>query len=110
MSISHIKKIDREERPDLDHIYMSRAGDHRQWRLAFMYFSRRKAAFFGGTYFPPRAILTGLPGGTLKAIKDSFHDKRGEIEQQHKVLPAIRATTGSFGAWQWRRPPGPEIS
>ncbi len=48
-------KIDREERPDIDHIYMSALhalGEQGGWPLT-MFLTPDGAPFWGGTYFPP---------------------------------------------------------
>ncbi len=48
-------KIDREERPDIDHIYMSALhalGEQGGWPLT-MFIAPDGAPFWGGTYFPP---------------------------------------------------------
>jgi uncharacterized protein len=48
-------KIDREERPDIDHIYMSALhamGEQGGWPLT-MFLAPDGAPFWGGTYFPP---------------------------------------------------------
>ncbi|MBL7735513.1 MAG: DUF255 domain-containing protein, partial [Chitinophagaceae bacterium] len=57
-------KIDREERPDLDHIYMEavqamtgRGG----WPLN-VFLTPDKKPFYGGTYFLLPPLITGLPG------------------------------------------------
>lgn len=48
-------KVDREERPDIDHVYMSALhslGEQGGWPLT-MFLTPRGAPFWGGTYFPP---------------------------------------------------------
>ncbi len=48
-------KVDREERPDIDHIYMAALhalGEHGGWPLT-MFLTPDAAPFWGGTYFPP---------------------------------------------------------
>ena len=64
-------KVDREERPDIDHIYMSALhamGEHGGWPLT-MFLTPAGEPFWGGTYFPPeprwgkpsfRQVLAGL--------------------------------------------------
>ena len=49
-------KVDREERPDLDHIYMSAVQlmtRHGGWPMTVFLFPDGRP-FFGGTYFPPQ--------------------------------------------------------
>lgn len=48
-------KVDREERPDIDHLYMSALhmlGEQGGWPLT-MFLTPKGEAFWGGTYFPP---------------------------------------------------------
>ncbi|WP_449256743.1 thioredoxin domain-containing protein [Bosea sp. (in: a-proteobacteria)] len=60
-------KVDREERPDIDHVYMSALhslGEQGGWPLT-MFLTPEGDAFWGGTYFPPeprhgRPSFTGL--------------------------------------------------
>ncbi len=64
-------KVDREERPDIDHIYMSALhamGEHGGWPLT-MFLTPAGEPFWGGTYFPPeprwgkpsfRQVLAGI--------------------------------------------------
>jgi uncharacterized protein YyaL (SSP411 family) len=93
-------KIDREERPDLDHIYMEAVQaitGSGGWPLN-VFLTPEGKPFYGGTYFPPRAIYNRPSWrDVLKAITDSFREKRQEIEQQAQQLTSHVATTGSFG-------------
>jgi len=78
-------KIDREERPDLDHIYMDAvqamtgAGG---WPLN-VFLTPQKKPFYGGTYFPPVQAYS-RPSWTdvLLSLADAFKNKREEIESQ----------------------------
>jgi uncharacterized protein YyaL (SSP411 family) len=66
-------KVDREERPEVDHIYMralQALGEHGGWPLT-MFLTPDAEPFWGGTYFPPeprwgrpsfRQVLTGVSG------------------------------------------------
>ena len=91
-------KVDREERPDLDHIYqtahhllMQRGGG---WPLT-MFLSPDGTPFFGGTYFPKEARYN-LPGFTdlLQRVAQVFADNRTELAAQGKHL--IAALTGAL--------------
>ncbi|WP_332687228.1 thioredoxin domain-containing protein [Bosea sp. (in: a-proteobacteria)] len=56
-------KVDREERPDIDHVYMNALhslGEQGGWPLT-MFLDSDGAPFWGGTYFPPEARY-GRPG------------------------------------------------
>jgi uncharacterized protein len=87
-------KVDREERPDLDSIYMravqlltGRGG----WPLtAFLTPDGR--AFFGGTYFPPEP-RHGMPSfpQVLTAVSDAFRNRRDEVERgSGQLLEALK--------------------
>ncbi|MBI1385978.1 MAG: DUF255 domain-containing protein [Rhizobiales bacterium] len=70
-------KVDREERPDIDHIYMSALhalGEHGGWPLT-MFLTPDAKPFWGGTYFPPTDRY-GRPGfpRVLREIARIFHD------------------------------------
>ena len=56
-------KVDREERPDIDHVYMSALhslGEQGGWPLT-MFLTAEGLPFWGGTYFPPTSRY-GRPG------------------------------------------------
>ncbi|NNM05332.1 MAG: thioredoxin domain-containing protein, partial [Gemmatimonadetes bacterium] len=87
-------KVDREERPDLDSIYMralqvstGRGG----WPLtAFLTPDGR--FFYGGTYFPP-APRAGMPSfkQVLATIENAYRTRRQEIEEGSDKLLAVLA-------------------
>ncbi len=69
-------KVDREERPDIDHIYMSALhalGEQGGWPLT-MFLTPKGEPFWGGTYFPKTARY-GRPSfiSVLKTVADAFH-------------------------------------
>src|SRR5207244_1518878 len=75
-------KVDREERPDLDSIYMQavqsmtgRGG----WPMT-VFLTPAGWPFYGGTYYPPED-RHGLPAfrRVLQAIDIAYRDKRGDI-------------------------------
>jgi uncharacterized protein YyaL (SSP411 family) len=75
-------KVDREERPDVDSVYMSAAqamGVPGGWPLT-VFLTLDGLPFFGGTYFPPadRPGLHGFPS-VLRAAAAAYHDQRDEI-------------------------------
>ena len=78
-------KVDREERPDVDAIYMDAVQamtGHGGWPLnAFA--TPDQVPFYAGTYFPPVG-RHGLPGWRqlLEAIVEAWTQRRAEIEQQ----------------------------
>lgn len=85
-------KVDREERPDLDEIYMQATLAMNQgnggWPMT-VFLTPDQQPIFAGTYFPP-TDKWGRPGfGTvLKKIAEGWHKDRGEI-----VKTAARFTT-----------------
>src|SRR5262245_1881314 len=82
-------KVDREERPDVAHIYMQavqsltgRGG----WPMT-VFLAPDGRPFYGGTYFPP-ADRHGLPGfpRLLDAIADAWQNRRGEVEEAGRQI------------------------
>jgi len=75
-------KVDREERPDLDAIYMeavqSMTGQG-GWPLN-VFLTPEQLPFYGGTYFPPEP-RHGMPAWTqvLQAIAEAWHERGAEI-------------------------------
>lgn len=78
-------KIDREERPDLDHIYMDAVqaiSGSGGWPLN-VFLTPDAKPFFGGTYFPPKpAFNRSSWPDVLQGIAQSWKEKQGEIEAQ----------------------------
>jgi uncharacterized protein len=75
-------KVDREERPDIDAIYMEAVQGmtgHGGWPLN-VFLTPEQLPFYGGTYFPPDA-RHGMPAWTqvLQAIAESWEHNRQEI-------------------------------
>jgi len=76
-------KVDREERPDLDAIYMEAVQamtGHGGWPMT-VFLTPDGRPFYGGTYFPP-APRYGMPGfrQVLEAIAEAWNERRGELE------------------------------
>ena len=93
-------KIDREERPDLDHIYMDAvqamtgAGG---WPLN-VFLTPDKRPFYGGTYFPPvKAFNRPSWKDVLLSLSQAFKERREDIEQQAGTLTAHLAQANQFG-------------
>jgi len=84
-------KIDREERPDLDQIYMDAVQTMTGsggWPLN-VFLTPDKKPFFGGTYFPPRrAFNRSSWNEVLIAVSNAFREKRNEIDAQAENLTA----------------------
>ncbi|MBE0430404.1 MAG: thioredoxin domain-containing protein [Dehalococcoidia bacterium] len=88
-------KVDREERPDLDVVYMEAVQaiiGSGGWPLT-VFLTPEGKPFYGGTYFPPED-RHGMPGfaRVLKAVADFYHNRRGEVEQAaRKITTALEA-------------------
>jgi uncharacterized protein YyaL (SSP411 family) len=77
-------KVDREERPDVDHIYMTAVQSltgHGGWPMT-VFLTPEGKPFYGGTYFPPED-RHGLPGfpRLLASIAAVYREKPSEVEK-----------------------------
>jgi uncharacterized protein YyaL (SSP411 family) len=77
-------KVDREERPDVDDVYMKAVQmltGHGGWPMTVFLTSDGKP-FYGGTYFPP-ADRHGLPGfpRVLLAVTRAWRERRDEVSR-----------------------------
>jgi len=82
-------KVDREERPDLDAIYMDAVQamtGHGGWPLT-AFLTPDGKPFYAGTYFPDED-RHGMPAfrKVLTAIAQTWRDRRGEVEEQSSRL------------------------
>jgi len=97
-------KVDREERPDVDHVYMDAViamTGSGGWPLN-VFLTPDKQPFYGGTYFPPRSmynrpswqqVVTGVAG--------MFREKYDEVQRQAGQLTDYlknASVAGSIGA------------
>ena len=87
-------KVDREERPDVDHIYMQAVQTmtgQGGWPMT-VFLTPDGTPFYGGTYFPP-ADRHGLPGfpRLLQALAEAWTNRRAD------VLDNGRQLAGSLG-------------
>ena len=78
-------KVDREERPDLDQVYMQAVQvmtGHGGWPMS-VFLTPDLKPFFGGTYWPPTQ-QRGMPGfdQILEAVADAWRDRRELALQQ----------------------------
>ncbi len=85
-------KVDREERPDLDGIYMAAAQaltGRGGWPLN-VFCLPDGTPFYAGTYFPPpeRAAALRMPDWpqVLRAVADAYHNRRSAVEQSAEQL------------------------
>lgn len=94
-------KVDREERPDLDAIYMeavqimTRRGG---WPMT-VFLMPDGSPFYGGTYYPPTS-RQGMPGflQVLEAVADAFADRRGDLKEHGANLVAQMVKMASLSA------------
>jgi hypothetical protein len=82
-------KVDREERPDLDDVYMAAVQTLTGgggWPMS-VFLTPDLEPFFGGTYFPPQD-RHGMPGFSrvLSAIAEAYRERRDEVVQQGRQL------------------------
>ena len=82
-------KVDREERPDIDHLYMSALqalGQRGGWPLT-MFLTPEGDAFWGGTYFP-KVDQYGRPAfvGVLKRVAEAFRVEPDTIAQNTQAV------------------------
>src|SRR5690348_13684782 len=93
-------KIDREERPDLDHIYMDAVQamtGSGGWPLN-VFLTPEGKPFYGGTYFPPRpAYNRSSWPDVLQSVSKAFTEKRHEIDAQAENLTDHLLRSNAFG-------------
>lgn len=85
-------KVDREERPDIDHLYMTvcqALTGSRGWPLTVLLTPDQKP-FFAGTYFPKRRVMgrSGLME-ILTQVRDMWKQDPGELEQVGEKLRQV---------------------
>ena len=92
-------KVDREERPDVDSIYMSAVQSmtgHGGWPMS-VFLSPDGKPFYGGTYFPneDRGGMPSFPR-ILTAIAEAYRERRDEIEQSStRIVNAISSQSSA---------------
>jgi uncharacterized protein YyaL (SSP411 family) len=94
-------KVDREERPDVDHIYMQAVQSltgHGGWPMT-VFLTPDGVPFYGGTYFPPddRHGLPGFPR-LLDALAEAWRTRRGEVDQSGRQITDMLAQSGQLRA------------
>jgi len=82
-------KVDREERPDVDSLYMDAVvalTGHGGWPMT-VFLTPEGEPFLGGTYYPPEP-RHGLPSfkQVLIAISDAYRGRRGDVTSQARSL------------------------
>jgi len=99
-------KVDREERPDVDAIYMEAVQTitgHGGWPMT-VFLDPDGVPFYGGTYFPPDESR-GMPSFrmVMEAVVHAFETQREEIREK---APLARARLGAIGEVEPRDLPG----
>ena len=82
-------KVDREERPDVDQIYMQAVQSmtgHGGWPMT-VFLTPDGVPFYGGTYFPP-VDRHGMPAfpRLLQGVAEAYRARRGEVVEAGKQL------------------------
>lgn len=94
-------KVDREERPDVDHIYMDAVQaitGSGGWPLNVFLTPDRKP-FYGGTYFPPqKAFNRPSWKDILFFIAGAYKNRKGEVIEQAQNLTGHLQVSNSFAA------------
>jgi uncharacterized protein YyaL (SSP411 family) len=77
-------KVDREEHPDIDHVYMESVqaiSGGGGWPLT-VFLTPDGKPFYGGTYFPPEDSR-GIPGfpRILRSVVEAYHNRRSSIDE-----------------------------
>jgi uncharacterized protein YyaL (SSP411 family) len=103
-------KVDREERPDVDAIYMEAVqalSGHGGWPMT-VFLTPDGRPFFGGTYFPKTA-RQGLPSFTevCQAMSAVWHERRDDVLTQATELTTALGRSGQIAS-TGEPLPGPE--
>ncbi len=91
-------KVDREERPDVDAIYMDATiamTGHGGWPMT-VFLDNEARPFYAGTYFPPepRHQMPSF-GQILQSISTAWTERRGEVESTAvRMIEALRSRSG----------------
>jgi uncharacterized protein YyaL (SSP411 family) len=82
-------KVDREERPDVDTIYMNvvqMLTGHGGWPMS-VFMTPDKTPYYGGTYFPiHRKYHMPTFKEVLVSVSDYYHNKKDSIEKNSKII------------------------
>ncbi|MGH2720590.1 MAG: thioredoxin domain-containing protein [Actinomycetota bacterium] len=92
-------KVDREERPDLDAIYMDAVqaltGGHGGWPMT-VFLTPEGAPFYGGTYYPPDDRM-GMPGfrRVLQSVAAAWEHSRDDVAARGQELVSALTRAGT---------------
>src|SRR5204862_5014062 len=90
-------KVDREERPDLDSLYMDAVvalSGQGGWPMT-VFLTPDREPFYGGTYYPPEP-RHGLPSfrQVLAAVSEAYRERRSDVSRQAAALiEAVRRSS-----------------
>jgi uncharacterized protein YyaL (SSP411 family) len=92
-------KVDREERPDVDALYMDAVvhlTGQGGWPMT-VFLTPDREPFLGGTYFPPEP-RHGLPSfrQVLLAVSDAYRERRGQVVSQARSLTEAIASSAEL--------------
>jgi len=93
-------KVDREERPDLDQIYMNAVQmmtQHGGWPMT-VFLTPEAVPFYAGTYFPPedRYNMPGFPR-VLISVADAYRERPDDVQQTAaSVLAELKRSTATL--------------
>jgi len=93
-------KVDREERPDVDSIYMQAVqamNGQGGWPMT-VFLTAALEPFWGGTYFPP-VDRPGMPSfqRVLHAVADAYRNRREDVQRVANSMREMYASTGGQG-------------
>ena len=93
-------KVDREERPDIDAIYMDAVQamtGQGGWPMS-VFLTPTGKPFYGGTYYPPHPRY-GMPSFTqvLRSVADAYRQRRDQVEGQADRLTNMLRRTATLG-------------
>jgi uncharacterized protein YyaL (SSP411 family) len=103
-------KVDREERPDVDAVYMDAVvalTGHGGWPMT-MFLTPAGEPFYGGTYYPPEP-RHGMPAfrQVLEAVAEAYRDRPEDVAQTARQL--VEAVRRSSEAQPSREPLAPSL-
>jgi uncharacterized protein YyaL (SSP411 family) len=92
-------KVDREERPDLDSIYMDAVQamtGQGGWPMS-VFLTPDGKPFYGGTYFPPQPRY-GMPSfvQVLRSVAEAYRERRDQVEGQAERLTSMLRRAAQF--------------
>ena len=95
-------KVDREERPDLDQIYMNAVQmmtHHGGWPMT-VFLTPDAVPFYGGTYFPPqdRYNIPGFPR-VLLGVAETYRERKEDIQETgNSLITELRRLSETGGS------------